>query len=133
MTTRAYRGYDVPGYIGALRREGELLAAAADRAGMGAGVPSCPDWAVRDLLKHTGYVHRWAAEFITRGLTRPEGGTSEAAILSQGPGDDRLPGWFREGHAALVQALARPPGPRLPVGRQARRSNRPSRPTAWTS
>ncbi len=105
MTTRAYRGYDVPGYIGALRREGELLAAAADRAGMGAGVPSCPDWAVRDLLKHTGYVHRWAAEFITRGLTRPEGGTSEAAILSQGPGDDRLPGWFREGHAALVQAL----------------------------
>src|SRR6266566_2990433 len=105
VTTRAYRGYDVPGYIGALRREGELLAAAADRAGMGAGVPSCPDWAVRDLLKHTGYVHRWAAEFITRGLTRPEGGTSEAAILSQGPGDDRLPGWFREGHAALVQAL----------------------------
>ncbi len=125
MTTRAYRGYDVPGYIGALRREGELLAAAADRAGMGAGVPSCPDWAVRDLLKHTGYVHRWAAEFITRGLTRPEGGTSEAAILSQGPGDDRLPGWFREGHAALVQALGAADGvDELIMGFLARNINR---------
>jgi len=61
MSAPAYAPYDVPGYIGALRREGELLAAAAERAGMGAAVPSCPDWAVRDLLKHTGYVHRWAA------------------------------------------------------------------------
>ena len=105
MSAPAYAPYDVPGYIGALRREGELLAAAAERAGMGAAVPSCPDWAVRDLLKHTGYVHRWAAGFITRGLTRPAGAASEAEILSQGLGDAELPGWFREGHAALVRAL----------------------------
>ena len=105
MSAPAYAPYDVPGYIGALRREGELLAAAAERAGMGAAVPSCPDWAVRDLLKHTGYVHRWAAGFITRGLTRPAGAASEPEILSQGPGDAELPGWFREGHTALVRAL----------------------------
>jgi len=105
MSAPAYAPYDVPGYIGALRREGELLAAAAERAGMGAAVPSCPDWAVRDLLKHTGYVHRWAAGFITRGLTQPAGAASEAEILSQGLGDAELPGWFREGHAALVRAL----------------------------
>jgi uncharacterized protein (TIGR03083 family) len=105
VSTRAYEPYDVPGYLGALRREGELLAAAAERAGMSAGVPSCPDWAVRDLLKHTGYVHRWAAGFVTRRLTRPVGAASEAEILGQGPGDAGLPGWFREGHAALVRAL----------------------------
>jgi hypothetical protein len=30
---------------------------------------------------------------------------SEAAILAGGPGDDELPGWFREGHASLVRVL----------------------------
>jgi uncharacterized protein (TIGR03083 family) len=105
VTTPAYRGYEVAGYLAALRREGELLAAAAERAGMGAAVPSCPDWAVRDLLKHTGYVHRWATGIVSRGLARPPAGASEAEILGQGPADPGLPGWFREGHAALVQAL----------------------------
>jgi uncharacterized protein (TIGR03083 family) len=109
VTTPAYRGYDVPGYIAALRREGELLAAAAERAGMAATVPCCPRWAVRDLLKHTGYVHRWATGFVAGALGRPSGGESEAEILSQGPGDAELPGWFREGHAALVRALSQAP------------------------
>ena len=104
MSAPAYAPYDVPGYIGALRREGELLAAAAERAGMGAAVPSCPDWAVRDLLKHTGYVHRWATGFVAEGLTCPAG-ASEEEILGEGPADAELPGWFREGHAALVRAL----------------------------
>jgi uncharacterized protein (TIGR03083 family) len=105
MTT-AVNGYDVPGYIAALRAEGDLLAAAAERAGMGAGVPACPGWAVRDLLKHTGYVHRWATGYVTGGPGHRQGGASEEEILSQGPGDAGLPGWFREGHAALVQALS---------------------------
>jgi uncharacterized protein (TIGR03083 family) len=99
-----YASFDVHGYIGALRREGELLADAAQRAGMAAQVPACPGWAVRDLLKHTGYVHRWATGFVAQGLTRPAG-ASEEEILGQGPGDAELPGWFREGHAALVRAL----------------------------
>ena len=109
VSTPAYGRYDVPGYVAALGREGELLATAAERAGMGAAVPSCPDWAVRDLLKHTGYVHRWAIGFVAGGLGRPSGGESEAEILSQGPGDAELPGWFREGHAALVRALSQAP------------------------
>ena len=109
VTTPAYGGYDVPGYIAALRREGELLAAAAERAGMAAAVPSCPGWAVRDLLKHTGYVHRWATGFVAHRLARPSGGASEEEVLGQGPGDAGLPGWFREGHAALVRALSEAP------------------------
>jgi uncharacterized protein (TIGR03083 family) len=100
----AYAPFDVPGHVGALRRQGELLANAAQRAGLAAAVPSCPGWAVRDLLKHTGYVHRWATGFVAEGLTRP-GGASEEEILGQGPADAELPGWFREGHAALVRAL----------------------------
>ncbi len=111
VSTPAYSRYDVAGHIAALRREGELLAAAAERAGMGAAVPCCPGWAVRDLLKHTGYVHRWATGIVAQALARPPGGASEEEILGQGPGDAELPGWFREGHAALVRALSdAPPG-----------------------
>jgi len=109
MTTPAYGRYNVPGYIAALGREGELLTAAADRAGMGAAVPPCPAWAVRDLLKHTSYVHRWATGIVAQGPARPAGGASEEEILAQGPGDAELPGWFREGHAALVRALSEAP------------------------
>ncbi|HET7245200.1 MAG TPA: maleylpyruvate isomerase family mycothiol-dependent enzyme [Streptosporangiaceae bacterium] len=109
MTTPAYGHYGVPAYIAALGREADLLAAAAERAGMGAAVPSCPGWAVRDLLKHTGYVHRWAAGIVAQGLARPPGGASEEEILAQGPGDAELPGWFREGHTALVHALSGAP------------------------
>ena len=109
VTTPTYGHYDVPGYIAALGCEGELLAAAAERAGMGAVVPSCPAWAVRDLLKHTSYVHRWATGIVAQALARPAGGASEGEILAQGPGDAELPGWFREGHAALVRALSQAP------------------------
>jgi uncharacterized protein (TIGR03083 family) len=109
VTTPAYGRYDVPGYIAALSREGELLAAAADHAGMGAAVPFCPGWAVRDLLKHASYVHRWATGIVAQGLARPAPGASEEEILAQGPGDAELPGWFREGHAALVRALSDAP------------------------
>src|ERR1051326_790516 len=89
VTTPAYRGYEVAGYIGALRREGELLAAAAERAGMGAAVPSCPDWTVRDLLKHTGYVHRWATDIVSRGLARPDGGEADGETRAQVPAGAR--------------------------------------------
>ena len=109
MEPPAYASFDVPGYVGGLRRQGEMLASAAQRAGLATAVPSCPGWAVRDLLRHTGYVHRWATGFVAEGLTRP-GGASEEEILSQGPADAQLPGWFCEGHAALVRALdAAPP------------------------
>jgi uncharacterized protein (TIGR03083 family) len=46
---------------------------------------------------------------VAGGITRPSGGASEEEILSQGPGDAELPGWFREGHAALVRALSEAP------------------------
>jgi uncharacterized protein (TIGR03083 family) len=108
MEPPAFASFDVPGYVGALRRQGELLASAARRAGLATAVPSCPGWAVRDLLRHTGYVHRWATGFVAEGLTRP-GGASEEEILSGGPADAELPGWFCEGHAALVRALGAAP------------------------
>jgi uncharacterized protein (TIGR03083 family) len=89
----------------ALRRDGELLAAAADRAGLTAAVPSCPGWQVRDLLRHIGYVHRWAAEYVVEQRQDEAPELTEAEQLRSGPGDDQLIDWFRAGHAALLGAL----------------------------
>lgn len=91
-------------YIEVLDREGALLASAAQDAGLNAPVPTCPDWQVRDLLRHTGAVHRWAAGFVTDGhlAFRP---WRERPDLD-GPA---LLDWFRAGHTGLVAALRAAP------------------------
>ncbi|MEU4984838.1 maleylpyruvate isomerase family mycothiol-dependent enzyme [Streptomyces sp. NPDC021969] len=88
-------------YIEILDREGALLAAAAEAAGSDAEVPTCPGWRVRDLLRHTGTIHRWAAAFVAEGHTEPrsEGGLPD---LDGAP----LLAWFRQGHGRLVDTLA---------------------------
>ncbi|WP_371673177.1 maleylpyruvate isomerase family mycothiol-dependent enzyme [Streptomyces sp. NBC_00289] len=87
-------------FVEILDREGRLLAGAAEAAGTDTKVPTCPEWQVRDLLRHTGMVHRWAAAFIAEGHTswRPDGGLPDldgTALLT----------WFREGHTHLVDTL----------------------------
>jgi uncharacterized protein (TIGR03083 family) len=97
---------EVKEHIAALERDGELLAAAAEEAGLTSTVPSCPPWRVRDLLRHTGYVHRWAAVFPGEGrMERMADRASEPDVLEGGPPDDELLAWFRAGHAALVETL----------------------------
>jgi uncharacterized protein (TIGR03083 family) len=97
---------EISEHITALERDGDLLAVAAERAGLGATVPSCPPWQVRDLLRHIGYVHRWAAGYLAEQRTQPlPNEPSESEVLSSGPPDAELVGWFRAGHAALVRTL----------------------------
>ena len=105
MNTAEYGPCGIADHIARLRAEGELLADAAERAGFDAPVPACPDWRVRDLLKHLGYVHRWAAAYVREQHARWVDRASEAEILRGGPGDEALASWFRDGHAALVRAL----------------------------
>jgi len=97
----------IAGHLDALHREGELMAAAADRAGLAAVVPPCPAWQVKDLLRHTGYIHRWAARHITERPGEVIDGPPEDEILRGGAADADLLDWFRAGHAALVETLAR--------------------------
>ncbi|MGW2560983.1 maleylpyruvate isomerase family mycothiol-dependent enzyme [Streptomyces sp. NPDC001514] len=87
-----------------LAEEGRLLAGAAEKAGPEAAVPTCPGWAVSDLLRHTGMVHRWATEFVVEGHTayHPDAGEPDL------DGDELLE-WFREGHGLLVAALTGAP------------------------
>jgi hypothetical protein len=106
MEMPGYRPCDVAYHIECLRHDGELLAVAAGRAGLGAPVPACPGWAVRDLLKHTGYVHRWATGYVAEQRTDMVETPAEDEMLTLGPADDVLLDWFRDGHAGLVRALA---------------------------
>ncbi|HEY6278599.1 MAG TPA: maleylpyruvate isomerase family mycothiol-dependent enzyme [Streptosporangiaceae bacterium] len=106
MDTAQPGGYEVADLVGCLQQEGALLAEAAEAAGFAAPVPACPGWQVRDLLKHLGYVHRWAAGYVRDQHTRWVDRLSEEEILSGGPSDDVLAGWFRQGHAELGRVLS---------------------------
>ncbi|MFF2200469.1 maleylpyruvate isomerase family mycothiol-dependent enzyme [Streptomyces sp. NPDC058145] len=91
-------------FLHALDREGRLLAAAAEMAGTDAKVPTCPQWQVRDLLRHTGAVHRWAAAIVAAGHTAPP-------PIADGPDLDgaELVAWYRDSHRRLVETLAGAP------------------------
>lgn len=97
---------EIAEHIGALRDQGALLAEAAGRAGLDAAVPGCPPWLVKDLLRHTGYIHRWAARHIIECPASVLEGPPEAEILRGGAPDPDLIAWFLAGHAALVETLA---------------------------
>jgi uncharacterized protein (TIGR03083 family) len=99
---------DITTHIAALRRYGAELADAAQLVGLDASVPTCPDWQVRDLVVHTGGVHRWATSFVTTGRESPYPEEQEEAFFSA-PDDAELLGWFRSGHAALADALEAAP------------------------
>jgi uncharacterized protein (TIGR03083 family) len=96
---------EIAGHINALERDGIALAEAAARAGLNALVPPCAPWMVRDLLRHTGYIHRWAARHITERPAKVIDGPTEAEILAGGAPDAELIDWFADGHRALVTTL----------------------------
>jgi uncharacterized protein (TIGR03083 family) len=97
---------EIAEHIYALRQHGEALADAAEQAGLDTPVTPCAPWLVKDLLRHTGYVHRWAAAHITERPASILDGPAEDEILKGGAVDDELLAWFRGGHAALVETLS---------------------------
>ena len=95
---------DVCAYVAALEREGSLMAAAARAAGPDAGVPTCPGWTVRDLVRHTGGVHRWATRIVGDPRTGPW--KDDLELISGGwPADPDLPDWLAAGSAGLALVL----------------------------
>jgi uncharacterized protein (TIGR03083 family) len=92
-------------HIEALRREGNVLAAAADESEPGVSIPTCPGWTMRDLLLHLGGVHRWAAAHVADARTQVIDVAQPFDIVDTLPADDELVQWFVDGHAALVATL----------------------------
>lgn len=95
----------IRGHIDALEREGALLAAAAGGRGLDAPVPACPGWRVRDLLRHLGHVHRWAAGYVGQARRDAVQQLPESEILRAGPADAKLLEWFASGLGDLAGVL----------------------------
>ncbi|HHU39965.1 MAG TPA: maleylpyruvate isomerase family mycothiol-dependent enzyme [Propionibacterium sp.] len=81
-----------------------VLRSNAAIAGLGAPVPTCPDWAVRDLVSHQGLVHRWTAAYLSR--RRPE---PDAIVLAEADAAPDLLDWFDEGMVEVLNAIANAP------------------------
>ncbi|MFI6357613.1 maleylpyruvate isomerase family mycothiol-dependent enzyme [Streptomyces sp. NPDC050743] len=95
---------DTADFLQTLDREGRLLAAAAAAAGTDAKVPTCPQWQVRDLLRHIGAVHQWAAAVVADGQPDPR----PFGDLPDLDGDE-LVDWYRDSHRLLVDTLTAAP------------------------
>ncbi|WP_432106252.1 maleylpyruvate isomerase family mycothiol-dependent enzyme [Streptomyces sp. bgisy091] len=95
---------DTKEHLTALIAEGVALASAAREAGLAAAVPTCPGWLVRDLVRHTCVVHRWATAFVAEGHRTPRPMGPEPDLDGEALLDH-----FTEGHLALVETLGAAP------------------------
>jgi uncharacterized protein (TIGR03083 family) len=85
----------------------------ADRAGLGAAVPTCPDWSVRDLVAHQGMVHRWATLLLRGGWSLD---ADAAAFEAEGRAAVDPLEWLRDGVIDLAETIASVPADvRAPV------------------
>jgi uncharacterized protein (TIGR03083 family) len=98
---------DIPAHIAAVREEGKLMVAAVAQADPDWAVPPCPEWTVRDLVRHMGGVHRWATGFV-RGRTEPQHADLDE-VVGTWPADAELAAWLAQGCAELVAALTEAP------------------------
>jgi uncharacterized protein (TIGR03083 family) len=100
---------EIAEHFAALRLEGTRMADALAAADAGAAVPTCPEWAVRDLARHTGGVHRWATAVVSVPHTELYAVDFEEMVGGWPEDGPPLVSWFREGHTALVDALSSAP------------------------
>lgn len=84
-------------HLAVLERKGAAFVDAVATGDLGADVPCCPGWTLRDLAAHQGHVWAWARSCIEAGEYVEE---SEEPI----PDEDLVP-WLREQRDALLAIL----------------------------
>jgi uncharacterized protein (TIGR03083 family) len=95
---------EISQHIAAIREAGRRLSAAAAEAGTDVAVPSCPEWVMRDLVRHQGGVHRWAASIVGTPRTEPWN-VDLPEVVGTWPDDAELLPWFDAGVEALARVL----------------------------
>jgi len=110
---------DVAEYIEFVASEGDLFAQAADAGELSVPIAPCPDWNMRDLVRHLGMIHLWAAANVA--FPEPDwldveelpdlvrywpDLTGEAGTY---PDDPDLIGWYRDTLANLIDVLSSAP------------------------
>ena len=69
--TAGHHHMQISEHITVIADEGASLAAAARRSGLDAVVPTCPGWTTRDLVRHLGLIHLWAASHVAHPHEQP--------------------------------------------------------------
>lgn len=72
-------------------------------------VPTCPGWSVRQLLAHTGMVHRWAARNLRGDHDVPESTAAIDQLEEEGMLADDPGAWLLAGAGDLAHALEEAP------------------------
>lgn len=86
-------------YRNQLAADGERMAVLAE-GDLTAPVPTCPGWTLKDLVEHTGFVHRWQ----TAALREDTDGFPDPTTWQIPPTDgEPWSAWFREGLAAALE------------------------------
>jgi uncharacterized protein (TIGR03083 family) len=87
------------------RTGAEIAAMSAVIAGADpdAPVPTCPEWTVARLVKHTGIVHRWVTEIVSsRAAERVDVRNVDVGLPAS---EESYPRWLADGAAPLVLEL----------------------------
>jgi len=110
---------DVTDYIGFVASEGDRFAAAAEHGELGVRIAPCPDWDMRDLVRHLGMIHLWAAANVAF----PESDWLDVEELpdlvrywpdltgdsGEYPDDAELVDWYRATLSNLIEVLKSAP------------------------
>lgn len=91
-------------HIAVIATEGARLASAAASSDLDATIPTCPDWNMRDLVRHQGGVHRWASSIVGTPRRQPWN-VDLTDVVGQWPPDNQLVRWFKDGYDELVSVL----------------------------
>ena len=59
-------------------------------------MPTCPDWTVRDLVRHMGGVHRWATGFVADRQHRALTASTWTEVVGAWPADAELADWLAQ-------------------------------------
>ena len=95
---------ELDAYLAIIASEAARMIAVAEEAGLDAATPTCPTWNIRNLLLHTGEVHRWATTVVAGEFTSLAKVPNDT--LGTLPTDAKTLEWFRSGVEKLVDTLA---------------------------
>jgi hypothetical protein len=72
-------------HVDALERDGKRLIAVARGSDLEVAVRPCPGWCLRDVVAHIGFVHCWAASYVSNGWTEMMPEDYEQEIVGSAP------------------------------------------------
>ena len=63
---------DINPVSASLRSDADIVSSVVRTADLGSPVAACPGWDLRQLVEHTGSIHRWATHAIIHGGQPPK-------------------------------------------------------------